>query len=142
MFVSNILKTKGNTVVSMTSDQPISDALALMMEHRIGAVLVCDTLGGIAGILSERDLVRAMHRNGKAVFDRKVGDLMTTPVVTCSPKDPVAAIEGMMTSQRFRHVPVVEDGKLVGVVSIGDVVKSRIEEAEAEVDALRRYIAL
>jgi CBS domain-containing protein len=83
-----------------------------------------------------------MHKFGKDLFDKHVGDLMTTTVVTCSPKDPVAAIMGMMTSQRFRHVPVLDDGKLVGMISIGDVVKSRIEEAQFEVDALRRYIAL
>jgi CBS domain-containing protein len=142
MFVSDILKGKGGTVVSLTSERPVAEALALMAQHRIGAVLVLDPSGGIAGILSERDLVRAMHKNGKAVFDKRVADLMTRPVVTCSPKDPVAAIEGMMTSQRFRHVPVVEEGKLIGIVSIGDVVKNRIEEAEAEVDALRRYISL
>jgi CBS domain-containing protein len=142
MFVSDILKAKGGNVVSVTSQQPVGEALAKMAKHRIGAVLVLDPSGGIAGILSERDLVRAMHNNGKSVFDKLVGDLMTTPVVTCSPKDPVGAIEGMMTSQRFRHVPVLEDGKLIGIVSIGDVVKARIEEAEAEVDALRRYIAL
>ena len=142
MFVSDILKSKGSNICSVTPEQPVGDALAIMMQHRIGAVLVVDSGGGIAGILSERDLVRAMSKNGKAVFDKRVGDLMTTPVITCSPKDPVGAIEGMMTAQRFRHVPVVEDGKLVGIVSIGDVVKHRIEEAEAEVDALRRYIAL
>jgi CBS domain-containing protein len=142
MFVSEILKGKGGNVVSVTSEQPVGEALAIMAKHRIGAVLVVDPGGGIAGILSERDLVRAMHNHGKAVFDKLVGDLMTTPVVTCSPKDPVGAIEGMMTAQRFRHVPVVEDGKLIGIVSIGDVVKHRIEEAEAEVEALRRYIAL
>jgi CBS domain-containing protein len=142
MFVSDILKGKGRNVVSLTSEQPVGEALALMAQHRIGAVLVLDAGGGIAGILSERDLVRAMHRHGKAVFDKRVADLMTTPVVTCSPKDPVGAIEGMMTAQRFRHVPVVEEGKLIGIVSIGDVVKNRIEEAEAEVDALRRYISL
>ncbi len=142
MFVSDILKSKGSSICSVTPEQPVGEALAIMMQHRIGAVLVVDSGGGIAGILSERDLVRAMSKNGKAVFDKRVGDLMTTPVITCSPKDPVGAIEGMMTAQRFRHVPVVEDGKLVGIVSIGDVVKHRIEEAEAEVDALRRYIAL
>lgn len=142
MFVSDILKAKGGSVVSVTSEQPVNEALALLAKHRIGAVLVVDPGGGIAGILSERDLVRAMHRIGKSVFDKRVGDLMTTPVVTCSPKDPVGAIEGMMTAQRFRHVPVLQDGKLIGLVSIGDVVKARIEEAEAEVDALRRYIAL
>ena len=142
MFVSDILKGKGGNVVSLTSEQPVGEALALLAQHRIGAVLVLDVGGGIAGILSERDLVRAMHRHGRAVFDKRVTDLMTTPVVTCSPKDPVGAIEGMMTAQRFRHVPVVEEGKLIGIVSIGDVVKNRIEEAEAEVDALRRYISL
>ncbi len=142
MSVAEILKRKGGGVVTVTADQPVGEALALMAEHRIGAVLVCDSAGGIAGILSERDLVRAMHKNGKAVFDKRVGDHMTASVVTCSPKDPVGAIEGMMTAQRFRHVPVVADGRLIGIVSIGDVVKKRIEEAEAEVDALRRYIAL
>ena len=142
MFVADILKRKGGTITSVTPEQPIAEAVALMAQHRIGAVLVVDGGGGIAGILSERDLVRAMNKNGKAVFDKTVGDLMTSPVVTCTPKDPVGAIEGMMTAQRFRHVPVIEDGKLVGIVSIGDVVKTRIEEAEAEVDALRRYIAL
>jgi CBS domain-containing protein len=142
MFVSDILKGKGGNVVSLLSQQPVSEALALMAQHRIGAVLALDTSGGIAGILSERDLVRAMHRHGKAVFDKRVSDLMTTPVVTCSPKDPLGAIEGMMTAQRFRHVPVVDGGELIGIVSIGDVVKNRIEEAEAEVEALRRYISL
>lgn len=142
MFVSDILKSKGGSIISVNSEQPITEALALMMQHRIGAVLVLDSAGAIAGILSERDLVRAMHRQGRSVFDKKVSDLMTTPVITCSPQDPVPAIEGMMTSQRFRHVPVVEDGNLIGIISIGDVVKKRIEEAQAEVDALRRYIAL
>ena len=142
MFVSDILKGKGGNVVSLTSEQPVGEALALLAQHRIGAVLVLDAGGGIAGILSERDLVRAMHRHGRAVFDKRVTDLMTTPVVTCSPRDPVGAIEGMMTAQRFRHVPVIDEGKLIGIVSIGDVVKNRIEEAEAEVDALRRYISL
>ena len=142
MFVSDILKGKGGNVVSLPSQQPVAEALALMAQHRIGAVLALDAIGEIAGILSERDLVRAMHRHGKAVLDKRVSDLMTTPVVTCSPKDPVGAIEGMMTAQRFRHVPVVEEGELIGIVSIGDVVKNRIEEAEAEVEALRRYISL
>ena len=142
MFVAEILKRKGSTITSVTAEQPIAEALALMAQHRIGAVLVLDAGGGIAGILSERDLVRGMNKMGKALFDRTVGELMTSPVITCSPKDPVGAIEGMMTAQRFRHVPVIDDGKLVGIISIGDVVKTRIEEAEAEVDALRRYIAL
>ncbi|MBL8660290.1 MAG: CBS domain-containing protein [Rhodospirillales bacterium] len=142
MYVSDILKFKGDKVLSLTADEPISAAIAMLTTNRIGAVLVVDAKGGIAGIVSERDLVRAMHKFGKDLFDRRVSDLMTTTVVTCSPKDPLAAIMGMMTSQRFRHVPVVDEGKLVGMISIGDVVKNRIEEAQFEVDALRRYIAL
>ncbi len=142
MYVSDILKFKGDNILSLSADQPISAAIAMMTTNRIGAVLVIDDKGGIAGIISERDLVRAMHTFGKDLFDKRVADLMTTTVVTCSTKDPLAAIMGMMTSQRFRHVPVVDEGKVVGMISIGDVVKNRIEEAQFEVDALRRYIAL
>lgn len=142
MYVADILKTKGHEVVTAAARDPVTQALAAMCEHRIGAVLVLNDGNEIAGILSERDLVRAMHRFGRDVFDKTVGELMTAPVVTCSPRDPVAAIMGMMTAQRFRHVPVVEQGRLLGLISIGDVVKSHIEEAQAEVDALRRYISL
>jgi CBS domain-containing protein len=101
-----------------------------------------DSGGGIAGILSERDVVRGMHAHGDKGFAKPVSELMTAEVVTCDPKDPVAAIMGMMTAQRFRHVPVVQEGKLVGMISIGDVVKSRIEEAQSEVEALRHYISM
>lgn len=142
MYVSDILKVKGSDVLSIGAGEPIHAAIAILAVNRIGAVLVIDDKGAIAGIVSERDLVRAMHKFGKELFDKRVADLMTTTVVTCSPKDPLAAIMGMMTSQRFRHVPVLDDGKVVGMISIGDVVKSRIEEAQFEVDALRRYIAL
>lgn len=142
MFVSDIVKFKGGSIISVDPEDPIDAAIREMVTHRIGAVLVVDQQGQIAGILSERDLVRALQRHGRALFDKKVQDLMTTPVITCSLGDPVAAIEGMMTANRFRHVPVVEQGKLVGIISIGDVVKNRIEEAQSEVDALRRYIAL
>jgi CBS domain-containing protein len=142
MYVQDILKNKGSDVVTVRATDTMSAALAQLCAKRIGAVLVLNDEGTIAGILSERDLVRAMHRYGKEVFDKRVADLMTSPVVTCTPKDPMAAIMGMMTAQRFRHVPVVEHGRLVGLISIGDVVKSRIEEAQAEVDALRLYISL
>ena len=142
MYVSDILKTKGHEITTIGPGEPVAAALAVLEEKRIGALLVLDEHGRIAGILSERDLVRAMHKYHGEVFSKRVGDLMTTSVVTCSSKDPVVAIMGMMTAQRFRHVPVVDDGKLVGIISIGDVVKSRIEEAEAEVDALRQYISL
>jgi CBS domain-containing protein len=142
MYVANILKAKGNDIVTISPGEPVAAALAMLEEKRIGSLLVLDDHGRIAGILSERDLVRAMHEHHDQFLNKRVSELMTTRVVTCSSSDPVAAIMGMMTAQRFRHVPVVDDGKLVGIVSIGDVVKSRIEEAEAEVDALRQYISL
>jgi CBS domain-containing protein len=142
MFVLDIIRHKGSNVVSVKADDSVEAALGQMAQHRIGAVLVLDNEGRIAGILSERDLIRGMNKHGRAIFDRTVGELMTKPVVTCSPNDPVAAIEGLMTANRFRHVPVLESERLVGIVSIGDVVKSRIEEAQLEVEALRRYISM
>lgn len=140
MYVSDILKTKGNEIISIAPDDSVTAALALLSENKIGATLVLNQDGSIAGILSERDLVHAVHRCHKDFFEKRVSDLMTTEVVTCSPREPVTGIMGMMTAHRFRHVPVVDDGKLVGVISIGDVVKSRIAEAESEVEALRQYI--
>lgn len=140
MYVSDILKTKGNDIISISPSDSVTAALALLSEKKIGAALVLNEDGSIAGILSERDLVHAIHRYQEKFIEKRVSDLMTTEVVTCSPREPVTGIMGMMTAHRFRHVPVVEDGKLVGVVSIGDVVKSRIAEAESEVEALRQYI--
>lgn len=142
MYVSDIIKSKGDRIISLAASEPVSAAVKLLAENKIGAVLVLDDGGGIAGILSERDVVRGMHAHGDKAFAKPVGELMTAEVVTCDPKDPVAAIMGMMTSQRFRHVPVIQEGKLVGMISIGDVVKSRIEEAQSEVEALRHYISL
>jgi Predicted signal-transduction protein containing cAMP-binding and CBS domains len=142
MYVSDILRNKGARIVSLKADDPVPEAIALLCSNRIGAVLVLDNQGRIAGIFSERDLVRGLQRHGGAVTEKSVGELMTSPVITCSPRDPVASIEGMMTANRFRHVPVMDEGQLVGIISIGDVVKTRIEEAQSEVDALRRYISL
>ncbi|MCW5698957.1 MAG: CBS domain-containing protein [Rhodospirillales bacterium] len=140
MYVSDILKKKGAEVIAIGPGEPVAAALALMQDKKVGAVLVLNEDRSIAGILSERDLVLATNRLREKVFEKRVSELMTTKVVTCSSREPVCGIMGMMTAQRFRHVPVVDNGQLVGVVSIGDVVKSRIEEAESEVEALRRYI--
>jgi len=142
MLVADILKNKSPEIFTVTADESVVTAVALLCTKKIGAVLVMDGQGDIQGILSERDLIRAMNAHGKTMFDKKVAELMTSEVVTCSPQDPIAAIMGMMTAQRFRHVPVINDGKLVGMISIGDVVKSRIEEAQSEVEALRLYISL
>lgn len=142
MKVADILQTKGSDIVSMRPDDPVAAAVALMARNRIGAVLVIDETDTVRGILSERDIVKSLHQHRAEILDKRVGDLMTREVITCAPEDEIAAIMGMMTSQRFRHVPVIKDGALVGIISIGDVVKSRIAEAESEVDALRRYITL
>jgi len=141
MYVSDILKSKGSAIISLGAGDPVADAVALLAEKRIGAVLVLDG-GKVAGILSERDIVRGLNSFGPTFFEKRVSDLMTRDVVTCTPETSVPELMGMMTARRFRHVPVVTDQGLLGIVSIGDVVKTRIEEAEAEVDALRRYIAL
>ncbi len=142
MYVRDILRDKGENVVSLATNEPVANGLAMMAEKHIGAVLITGDDGSIAGILSERDIVAAIHTHGEGVFGKTVGELMTAKVVTCSPQDPIVAIMGMMTAKRFRHVPVLENGKLVGLISIGDVVKFRIEETEAEAEALRKYIAL
>lgn len=141
MKVADILKFKGADIVSIGPEEPVVAAVALLAENRIGAVLVMDG-DKLLGILSERDIVRALNDHKEAVVQKRVNDLMTREVVTCRPEDEIAAIRGMMTAQRFRHVPVSDGTKLIGIISIGDVVRNRIEEAEAEVDALRRYIAL
>jgi len=142
MYVADILRMKGDNVISLNAGENVKAAVKLMADHQIGAVLIRDAIGGIAGILSERDVVRALSQHGDDMLKKPVAELMTAEVVTCSPRDPVAGIMAMMTAHRFRHVPVVEQGQIVGMISIGDVVKNRIEEAQAEVDALRRYIAL
>ena len=142
MDVSDILKHKGSDVIGLTVDDTVAEAVALMAKNQIGAVLVKDASGGIAGILSERDVVRSLHELGGGVLDKPVAELMTTDVVTCAAGDPIAGIMAMMTAHRFRHLPVIDDDKLVGMISIGDVVRNRIEEAQAEVDALRQYITM
>lgn len=141
MKVADILKFKGSEIISIGPEEPVASAVALLARNRIGAVLVMDG-SRVLGILSERDVVRALDQHKETLVQKRVNDLMTREVVTCKPEDDIASIMGMMTSQRFRHVPVTDGTNLVGMISIGDVVRSRIEEAESEVDALRRYIAL
>jgi CBS domain-containing protein len=141
MFVSDILKTKGHAVVTVAPDTSVADAVATLAEKRIGCIVVTTDGGALAGILSERDVVRVLAEQGGDVLDEPVSALMTAKVVTCSPAESVAEVMGMMTSGRFRHVPVIEDGRLAGMVSIGDVVKLRLEETEEEVRQLSAYVA-
>lgn len=139
MTVRAILDTKGHQVQSVEPGAKLSAAIKILSERRIGAVLVMSQ-GRIDGILSERDIVRVLGERGAAVMDEPVSAVMTRKVVSCREKDTVSEIMETMTNGKFRHLPVVEDGKVTGLISIGDVVKWRVNEYEREQEALREYI--
>jgi CBS domain-containing protein len=139
MTVRAILDSKGHHVQSVAPDAKLSAAIKLLGERKIGAVLVMNG-GRIEGILSERDIVRVLGERGAGVLDEPVSAVMTRKVVSCRSADTVAAIMEMMTLGKFRHLPVLEGEKVVGLISIGDVVKWRVGEYEMEQEALREYI--
>jgi CBS domain-containing protein len=139
MTVRAILDTKGHQIESVEPDARLSAAIRILAERKIGAVLVMSQ-GRVEGILSERDIVRVIGERGAAALDEPVSAVMTRKVVSCKQADTVAAIMEMMTSGKFRHLPVVEDDRVVGLISIGDIVKWRVGEYEAEQEALREYI--
>ncbi len=140
MNVRHILAGKGDFVVAIPPDRSLEEAARLLSEKRIGALLVLGKSGEILGILSERDIVRAVAR-GADRLTAAVSEHMTPKVITCSLDTPVTDLMEEMTSGRFRHIPVMANGRLVGMVSIGDVVKHRLAEIEAETNAMRDYIA-
>lgn len=140
MKISDIVRHKGDSVVTVRSDATVKDLLALLAEHKIGAIVVSDSDGSVDGIVSERDVVRHLHIGGAEVLDGTVGRIMTRDVHTCTTDDDLTDLAGQMTERRIRHVPVVNDGKLAAIVSIGDVVKSRIDTLQAEAAQLRDYI--
>lgn len=141
MNMDSILKAKGGEIISVRPNDTIEDTARLLAKRRIGAVLVCDDKEALVGILSERDIVRGMAHEGAAVLGRRVSSLMTKNVVVCSPKQTVDSVMDLMTERRIRHLPVVHRDKILGVISIGDVVKEKIAEAEHEAEHLREYIA-
>jgi CBS domain-containing protein len=141
MTVKAILETKGRDVVTMTPDRTLAEAARTLAEHRIGAVVITDGKGRIAGILSERDIVRAIGEKGASVLSEPLSTAMTARVEVCREDYTVNQVMEIMTRGRFRHLPVERDGKLVGIVSIGDVVKRRIEEVEREAEEIKAYIA-
>lgn len=141
MTVDTILGEKGRDIVTIGPAHMLREAIEIMSRHRIGAVVVVDADKVVQGIVSERDVVRALAEAGPEVLDDPVAKRMTTNVVTCSQTAGMPELMGLMTEGKFRHVPVVEDGRLVGIVSIGDIVKHRLAEVEAEHDAMRDYIA-
>lgn len=142
MTVAAILNDKGRNVYTESSGKTLREICALLGQHGIGAVLIAKNGDKLEGIISERDIVRAIAKDGDAALDQPVGKYMTTEVVTAKEEDTINEIMGVMTSGRFRHVPVVTDDKLVGLISIGDVVKYRIAQIEREADEMRHYIAM
>jgi CBS domain-containing protein len=139
MTVRTILDAKGHHVQSIEPKAKLSAAIKTLAERKIGALLVMDK-GHIEGIVSERDIVRVLGERGAAVLDEPVSAVMTRKVISCRPSDTVSAIMEMMTLGKFRHLPVVHDGRVVGLISIGDIVKQRVQEYENEQEALRDYI--
>jgi CBS domain-containing protein len=140
MTVRAILDLKGRDVTTVTPDKTLAEAASLLSQHKIGALVVTGAEHRVTGILSERDIVKAVSAGGAAALEEKISARMTREVVTCGPHDTMAELMGRMTAGRFRHVPVVENGRLVGIISIGDVVKHRLAEMERESSALRDYI--
>ncbi len=140
MHVANILKVKGTDVVTIGPDETVAATARLLNVQRIGAILVCDANGKVVGVISERDIIRGIAVNGERALEMPVRDLMTSEVIACKPTDTIAEVMKMMTVRRFRHMPVIEDGAIKGMISIGDVVKNRIEETEMETRVLRDYV--
>ncbi|WP_327151605.1 CBS domain-containing protein [Nocardia sp. NBC_01329] len=140
MRIAEILRNKGSAVTTARPDLDIRALLALLAEHNVGAVVVSPDGSRIAGIVSERDIVRALHRHGTALLDWPVSRIMSTEVRTCAPDDHIEGLRRIMTDHRIRHLPVVADSELVGIVSIGDVVKSAISELKTEREQLVEYL--
>ncbi|WP_346008159.1 CBS domain-containing protein [Janibacter terrae] len=140
MKISDVLRTKGTDVVTVPPDSTVAELLGLLAEHHIGAVVVSSAGGVVDGIVSERDVVRRLHDVGTQILDGPVSAIMTAEVHICGEHDDISDLETQMTERRIRHVPVVRDGRLVAIVSIGDVVKHRIRDLSAERDQLEAYI--
>jgi CBS domain-containing protein len=140
MQIITILRRKGTDVATIVPGASIREALAVLHQHRCGALVVSTDGRRIEGIVSERDIVRALHTIGASLLDGSVRDLMSHDVHTCGPTDTVDEVMRTMSTQRFRHLPVVENGVLAGIVSIGDVVKLRIDALEHEAEQLRSYV--
>jgi CBS domain-containing protein len=141
MTVATILSEKGREVATTVASRTIREVVDDLAARKIGALVVVEGVDQVVGIVSERDIVKALARKGGAALDDPVGTIMTRDVVTCSDAETVIRVMGRMTRGRFRHLPVVKNGRLDGIVSIGDVVKARIGEVEREADEMRSYIA-
>lgn len=139
MRISDVLRSKGSAVATVDPGLTVAGLLAELARHNVGALVVVDA-DRVVGIVSERDVVRGMAERGGGLLDAAVADIMTSEVFTCAPEDSVDSLAGVMTERRIRHMPVLSGGALVGIVSIGDVVKSRISQLESDRDQLTSYI--
>jgi len=139
MRIADVLRNKGASVATITPETSVAGLLTELTLHNIGAMVVVSP-DGVVGIVSERDVVRKLHQVGGEILMRPVSEIMTTTVATCSPTDSLDSISALMTNNRVRHVPVMANGRLAGIVSIGDVVKTRLEELEAQQEQLQAYI--
>ena len=141
MDVETILRNKGRAVATIRPDETVGAAIKALVSGNIGALVASQDGGTVDGIISERDIVHALARHGVALLALSVAEVMTRSVVTCGPNESVAELMAEMTNRRIRHLPVVRDGRLCGIVSIGDVVKNRLDEIEYEARSLRSFIA-
>ena len=139
MRIADVLRNKGSAVATVAPETTVTELLAGLAEHNIGAMVVIGP-NGVEGIVSERDIVRRLHEHGADLLNEQVSEIMTSVVVTCAPGDSVDSLSALMTKHRVRHVPVITGGQLVGIVSIGDVVKRRMDEMESEQQQLQAYI--
>jgi CBS domain-containing protein len=140
MDVASILKTKGNAVATVTRDSSLQEVAGLLASRRIGAIVITSAEGAVEGIVSERDIVKAIANRGGACLAEAVANIMTKDVTTTEPRESIDHVMSLMTAGRFRHVPVVENGRLVGIVSIGDAVKHHMAEVELEASQLKNYV--
>ncbi len=139
MRIADVLKNKGAGVLTVAPDTPVCDLLAGLVTRNVGAMVVVGEEGPV-GMVSERDIMRTLHEHGAAVLRRPVAEIMTAELIVCRSDDTVDSLSGLMTTNRVRHVPVVDNGRLVGLVSIGDVVKTRMEELQTQQERLEAYI--
>ena len=142
MSVAAILQYKGSNVFTVRPEHSVADAATLLTAKRVGVAVVCDPAGALLGVVSERDVVHGLSQYGKGALDMPVSNIMTSPVVTCAPTDSAKAVLQVMTKRRIRHLPVVSEGRLLGIVSIGDAVNHRLREAQLEVGVLRDFAAV
>jgi CBS domain-containing protein len=140
MKISDVLRTKGSAVITVAPHETVASLLALLAQHNIGAVVVSTDGASVDGIVSERDVVRQLHIRGAALLESPVSSIMTSKVLLCSPDDDLTDIAALMTANRFRHLPVVVDSHLAAIVSIGDIVKARMDQLASERDLYEAYI--